>query len=148
VRGKHALAPVGGGDRIAEVGDRGALPVEHLDVEVERCLPELAEPEAVLVHDVDREPVAAGRDRRSNRDVEGDAIARLSLDRSAKTVPHDRVAQFVEPVVRDREPIAPPGRVARVLEFDPRGREHAGTELGQLVRAPPHRDRPSHAPLV
>ena len=148
MRRERALVPVGAGYRVAEVCDGTAFAGEHLEVEVEGRLTELPEPEAALVDDVDREPVAPRRNRRTDRDVEHGAFARLDPDLGPKTVPDDCVAQLVQPVVRDREAIAAPGRVAGVLEFDTRGHERAGAELGQFVRAPSDPDRPSHRSLV
>ena len=57
--------PVGGG--LGAVGEEGArracVAPEDVDVALERRVAELGEPEAVLLDEVDREPVAPGRDR-------------------------------------------------------------------------------------
>src|SRR5579872_7440019 len=66
----------------------------YLDFPVERDVAELFEPEAVLLDEVDREAVAAGRDRPAHRQLLPKRRARLDgpLERRALAVPHDRVA--------------------------------------------------------
>ena len=83
-------------------------PRSHLDIELERSGADLGEPEAVLLDEVEGEPVAARRPRRRDREVELDPL--LGRDRvrqrGARPVPDDRVAERVEPVVRDGTPPA------------------------------------------
>src|SRR6266498_6120870 len=67
------------------------------------------------------EPVAAGRDRASYVEVTLDAFAGCGADLVPPSVPDDRVAAVVEPVVREVE--LSPGRSARVLERNAGARE-------------------------
>src|SRR5438105_14090472 len=80
--------------------------VAWCDVDVElRCeVAELRQPEAVLVDEVEREPVAPGRDRPAHLQVALDALAGRGVDVLADSGPADRVAPVVEPVVRGLEP--------------------------------------------
>src|SRR5687767_15478147 len=56
---EHSLVPVGTGDRLAQMRNGRSPSFGDVDVEVERRLAELAEPEAALVDEIDRESVAA-----------------------------------------------------------------------------------------
>src|SRR5262249_7788119 len=78
----------------------------------------------MLLDDVDREPVAAGRDRGAQREALPQRLARLDAarERRAQTVPHDRVAALVEPVVAQEQAVlvatcTPWGRTC-VLDLD------------------------------
>ena len=73
---------------------------------------ELAEPEAELVDEVEREPVAARAAAVRERELDVDLVARRdrAAEVDAQAVPDDRVAELVEPVVGEREPIAAPRR--------------------------------------
>ena len=76
-------------------------PRRHLDIELERSGADLGEPEAVLLDEVEGEPVAARRPRRRDREVELDPLLGRDVvrQRGARPVPDDRVAERVEPVV-------------------------------------------------
>jgi hypothetical protein len=89
---------------------------------------ELGEPEAVLVDEIDGEQVMPGRDRRANPRVDLAPFARSRADRRAQPVPVDRIAAFVEPVIREVE--VAPWRRPRVLEH----RVHRGERSGLQVR--------------
>ena len=96
----------------------------HVDGKVERCRAHLLEPEAELLDEVEREAVAPRRAGRDDDDLELDDLARLDRvrERRAGPVPHDRVAERIEPVVRELHAF-PPARAprcrARVLEPHP-----------------------------
>ena len=87
---------------------------QDVDVAPGALAAELAEPGAVLGDEVEREAVAARRDRRADGDLELGALARARRARSggAEAVPDDRVAALVEPVVRR-------GDVARATTAEP-----------------------------
>jgi len=117
----------------------------HIDVLHEWRIPELGEPEPVLLDQVDREPVPAGRNRRAQRDRLPQRRARFhhSLERRAHTVPDDRVVALVEPVIAQEETVfraarAPGGR-AGVLDLDRRELERARLH-GRSLERPPARD--------
>ena len=123
-RGKRAGDEVGGRDgilldqRLLLSGERGGRllvgaavdddrepplvdPRPHVDGQLERRRADLGEPEAVLLDEVEGEPVGAGRLRDGELELELDGLA--GLDRTsegrARPVPDDRVAAVVEPVV-------------------------------------------------
>ena len=76
-------------------------PRPHVDRQLERRRADLGEPEAVLLDEVEGEPVGAGRLRDGELELELDGLAgldRMSEGR-ARPVPDDRVAAVVEPVV-------------------------------------------------
>src|SRR3954453_21688461 len=122
------------------------VPRLHVDVELRREVPELGEPEAILVHEVERKLVRAWRDRPADFQCSFDALTRRCAPRMRGAVPHDRVAAFVEPVVRDVQ-IAP-GRAARVFERHLRTRDRAGLHLLELVGVPAHGERAGRNGMV
>ncbi len=130
---------------VREEGARGRCVARH-DVHnlLERRVAELGEPEAELLDDVDGEPVAARRDRRAQHEPLPQPLTRRdgTVERGAATVPDDRVAALVEPVVRDEEPVLrtarPPRRRARVLELDRRLLDRAGLDGCVLECVPAH----------
>ena len=76
-------------------------PRPHVDRQLEWRRADLGEPEAVLLDEVEGEPVGAGRLRDVELELELDGLAgldRMSEGRS-RPVPDDRVAAVVEPVV-------------------------------------------------
>ncbi len=123
-------------------------PRPHVDGEVERRRSELLEPEAELLDEVEREAVAAraaAARAASTRARPSRPGATTSRKRGPRAVPHDRVPERVEPVVRELHALAParaPRRRAGVLEPNARARRDAGALLLELVREPPHRERP------
>ena len=70
-----------------------------LHLELGRVVAQLGEPEAVLVDEVEGEPVTARRDGPANRNVTFGALAGRRAHIGADPVPDDRVAAVVEPVV-------------------------------------------------
>src|SRR5580765_535339 len=72
-----------------------------LDVELGRVVAELGEPEALLVDEIERKLVRPRRDRASDLEVALDALAGSGAHLVAQTVPDDRIAALVEPVVRE-----------------------------------------------
>ena len=85
---------------------------------------DLGEPEAVLLDEVEREHVAAGRadDVDGQLDVDRRARRHRVRERGPHAVPDDRVAARVEPVVGELQPVVAagaPGRAAGVLEHEP-----------------------------
>ena len=69
---------------------------------------DLGEPEAKLLDEVEREPVAARRLRRTHGSVDLDLVARRdgAAEVDARPVPDDRVAAVVEPVVGELDAVA------------------------------------------
>ena len=90
---------------LAPVDDHGQPPLvdprPHLDRQLERRRADLGEPEAVLLDEVEGEPVGAGRLRDGELQLELGGLAGLDRmrERCAQAVPDDRVAAVVEPVV-------------------------------------------------
>src|SRR4051812_39483817 len=122
------------------------IPRLDVDVELRREVPELCEPEAMLVHEVERKLVQPRRDRPAHLQRSFDALTRRCAHRLPDAVPHDRVAAFVEPVVRDVQ-IAP-GRAARVFERHLRTRDRAGLHVLELVDVPAHGERAGRNGMV
>ena len=119
----------------------------HLDREVERHRSDLLEPEAVLLHEIEREPVAPLRTRRDDRHVELDLLARRddSRQRRSDAVPHDRVPERVEPVIRELDSLLParaPRGGARVLEAHACSSLDACARVFELVGQPANGERP------
>src|SRR6266852_5397258 len=116
-----------------------------VDVLLEGRVAELGEPEPVLLDEVDREAVAARRDRRAQRNGLSQRLARLHdlLERRAQAVPDDRVPPLVEPVVAEKETVLRAARAprssARVLHLDRRELERARLH-GRSLERPPVRD--------
>ncbi len=147
LRGESCLEP-----RVARAAhlDREAAlrdPRSHDDGDVERLRSELGEPEPELLDEVEREAVMTWGPRREHRRLELDALARSNDVREAGplAVPHDRVAERIEPVVRELDTLAAaraPGRRPGVLEPQTGARRHSGTLLAELVRMPANRERP------
>jgi hypothetical protein len=141
VRDIDPLLPVGleiGLGREEGAGGRG---VARGDVHVDlgREVAELREPEAVLVHEVEGEPVAAGRDRAADLELGVDALPGCGSDVAPQAVPDDRVTAVVQPVVREIEPT--PGRGAFVLHRDAGVCERTRLHIVELVGEPPHGER-------
>jgi len=116
-------------------------------VPLQRHVAELCEPVAVLLDQVEGEPVWPCRDRRPHPDLPPDAFPRLDrpLERMAGAVPDDRVPAFVEPVVSELDSLAAaraPGREAGVLELHPHYFLGSCPERRQLDREPPDGQRP------
>ena len=93
----------------------------------------------MLVDEVEREAVGAGRDRAADVDVELDPLAGLGADGMPDAVPHDRIAAVVEPVVRDVQ--VAPGRGPGVLDNHVCARQRARLHVAELVREPAHGER-------
>src|SRR6266852_1007081 len=116
-----------------------------VDVLLEGRVAELGEPEPVLLDEVDREAVAARRDRRAQRNGLSQRLARLHdlLERRAQAVPDDRVPPLVAPVVAEKETVLRAARAprssARVLHLDRRELERARLH-GRSLERPPVRD--------
>src|SRR5205085_8574798 len=72
---------------------------------LERLVAELAEPVAVLGHEVEREPIRPGRKRPADDDLRLDVPARTDLARKPRPepVPDDRVPELVEPVIAEAD---------------------------------------------
>ncbi len=119
VRGAHTLLPVGRRlDTGREVGVGLPDARLHLDVDREWRVAELREPGAAFGDEVEGEPVRAGRDRRPHPREHGVALARTERRRRGPDpVPDDRVAQQIEPVVREEDALAPRD-APRVLQLD------------------------------
>src|SRR5207253_980966 len=104
----------------------------HLDLQLERLVPELGEPVAVLDDEVEGEPVAAGRDRAAEGDGGLGAPAGLhGPEVGADPVPEDRVPEPIEPVVGELQSV--PGGEAGVLEGDARAGGRPGLDGLELV---------------
>ncbi len=120
---------------------RGVAPAD-VDVLLVGRIAELGEPEAVLFHEIDREAVAAGRDRATERELLPHRLSRrdAALERGAGAVPDDRVAPLVEPVVGEEEAVLgaarSPRRGACVLHLDSHLLQDAGRDRCALERAP------------
>jgi hypothetical protein len=87
----------------------------HLHRYVERDAAELLKPEAMLLDEVECEPVAAGWSRRDDLGFELDRLTGRHRAREgrANAVPDDRVSEGVEPMVRDLQSevvLGTPGR--------------------------------------
>ena len=96
----------------------------------------------MLGDEVEREAVAAGRDRRADARLHRRALARRERgQRRALAVPHDRVVAVVEPVVGEPDPVAP-GDGAGVLELDPRAPDRARVRVVERPVAPADGKRP------
>ena len=118
-----------------------------VDGDVERLGSDLGEPEPELLDEVERKPVSARRSWREHGRLELDGLARPHDvgKRRPLPVPDDRVAERIEPVVRELHALAAaraPRRRAGVLEPHARSRGHSRTLLLELVREPAHRQRP------
>ena len=96
----------------------------------------------MLLDEVEPEPVAAGRDRRPDRDLLPQLCAGLDvmIERRAKAVPHDRVLAFVKPVIGEEQAFfgaaRPPRRRAGVLDDDGCFDERARFDRPVLERPP------------
>ncbi len=106
-------------------------------VDHQRLAADLREPEAMLFDEVERESVAPGRPWGEQRNVE--LHLRRGRDRLGEgrpdAVPDDRVAERVEPVIRDLHAVGAaraPRRGAGVLDRDAGRCQYASAVLGQL----------------
>jgi uroporphyrinogen decarboxylase len=124
----------------AEQASAGRVAWLHVDTQLWRVVAELGEPVAVLVDEVEGKPVFAGRDRTAHVEVALNAFAGLRAHGVANTVPHDRVAAVVEPVVRDVE--LAPRRRAGILEHDVCAREGTRVHRAEVALEPAHGERP------
>ncbi len=117
----------------------------HVDVLLERRVAELGEPEAVLLDEIDGEPVPPRRDGGAHCELLPQRLPRLddAHERRAASVPHDRIAALVEPVVREVK-TRPPRRRACVVDLDGRAQQGAGLDASPLERAPAWDER-AHA---
>ena len=100
----------------------------------------------MLLDEIEREPVAAGRARREHARLELHLLAGLhdAGQRCARAVPDDRVPERIEPVVRDLHSLAAarlPRRRAGIREPQARVRSRPGPRLAELVREPAHGKR-------
>jgi hypothetical protein len=100
----------------------------------------------VLLDEVEGEPVAAGRPGGDDARIELELLAGLDdpRQRRAHTVPHDRVPERVEPVVRELDARAAarlPSSRAGVLEPQTGLGRRPGARLAELVGKPAHRER-------
>ena len=121
-------------------------PRRHVDRALEHERPGLCEPEAVLLDQVEREPVRAGRPRADEVQLRLERLTgpdRLREGR-ALAVPDDRVPERVEPVRRELHALAAartPGRGARILEQHPRDGRLTGPDRRHPVPAPADGER-------
>ena len=96
----------------------------------------------MLLDEVDREAVAAGRDRRAQRErlAQRAPGSTTCAERRAQPVPDDRVPALVEPVVGEEETVLDaaraPWRRAGVLDLDGHVLERARLDRRALERAP------------
>jgi uroporphyrinogen decarboxylase len=146
---RHVIAPVG--RRLDAFGEerarRGRVSRQHVDRLLPWGVPELGEPEAMLLDEIHRQQVTTGRNRATQvhsllqRLPRGD----VALERRPSSVPDDRVAALVEPVVGEEEPVVSaacaPGGAAGVLHLDGRRLQRTGLDLVVLERAPPDDER-------
>ncbi len=142
-RGCLGIRPVVNLDAEPALGDARL----HLDREIQRLRSDLLEPETQFLDEVERESVAPVRSGRDDRGLELDRLARLDDEgeRRARAVPHDRVAERVEPVVRELHTFSAaraPRRGARVLEAYKGLAGNSRARLVELVRQPANRERP------
>ena len=102
-----AAVPSSGPPWTTTASRRSSISGSDVDLDVARRDPHLGEPEAVLLDEVEREDVAAGRAHPVHGDVELERLARRHgvRERRAHAVPDDRVAAAVEPVVGELEPV-------------------------------------------
>src|SRR3954462_3820949 len=137
----HPLFPVGSEVRLGwKMRPRcGRVAGRDLDVELGRVVAELGEPEALLVDEIERKLVRPRRDRASELELALDALAGSRADLVTQTVPDDRIAALVEPVVREIE--AAPGSAACILERDACGVGRARLRRPALVGEPADRER-------
>src|SRR4051812_3749183 len=107
-----------------------------------RRIPGPREPEAMPLDEVGPEPVAAGRDRRPDRELLPQLCAGVdgAVERRPDAVPHDRVLALIEPVIREEEAFLgaarPPRRRAGVRDNDGRLDERTGLHHPVLERPP------------
>ncbi len=118
----------------------------NVDFELERDDTGLGPPEAELLEKVEGEAVAARWLRYADDELDLGGVAGVdgSLERGPQSVPHDRVAAVVEPVVGGEHagvPARAPRRRPGVLEPQPCRPDRPGAELGQLVGEPADRER-------
>jgi hypothetical protein len=99
-------------DRILTAVDSNAEPPladsrSDLDVDVEWAAADLLEPEAMLLHEIECEPVRARHSwrRHGNRELDALAGGKRVRQRSSRPIPHDRVVEPVEPVERDLDAV-------------------------------------------
>ena len=109
------------------------------DVELGRVVADLGEPEALLVDEIERKLVRPRWDRASDLELAFDALTRSGAHLVAQTVPDDRIAALVEPVVGEVQ--AAPGRAACVLEREACTVERARLRRLDLVGEPADRER-------
>src|SRR6476661_4921451 len=130
-----------------EMGTRGrSVARRHFDVEVRGVVAELGEPEALLVDEIEREAVRAGRDRAAKVELSFDPLAGFRAHLEAQAVPEDRVAAVVQPVVGEVE--VAPGSAAGILELNPSARQRSCVRCFQLVAEPAHRERAGRDGMV
>ena len=80
---------------------------------------DLAEPVAILVDEIEREPVrAGGSGARTSADARASRRGRPRAEPGAQPAPDECVPELVEPVVRHLAPAARPAARAGVLEVD------------------------------
>src|SRR3954447_23721944 len=137
----HSLFPVGSEIRLGrKMRPRcGRVARCDLDVELGRVVAELGEPEALLIDEIERKLVRPRRDRASELELALDALAGSRADLVTQTVPDDRIAALVEPVVREIQ--AAPGSAACILERDACAVERARLRRPDLVGEPADRER-------
>ena len=107
------------GERFLELHVDGAVDLDpepslddsrsYLHGDVQRLGPDLGEPEPELLDEVEGEAIPARRPWRENGRLELQGFARPNDLRKggALPVPDDRVAQGIEPVVRELDTLAP-----------------------------------------
>ena len=112
----------------AAVDDHAEAPLvderQDVDLDLVRGHADLGEPEAVLLDEVEREHVTAGRadDVDGQLDVDRRPRRHRAGERGPEPVPEDRVAARVEPVVGELQALVAsraPRRAAGVLEHEP-----------------------------
>ncbi|MDE3191277.1 MAG: uroporphyrinogen decarboxylase [Acidobacteriota bacterium] len=147
VQGPRTLGPVGRRLRVADERARpGGVAREDVDVALQRVVAELREPEAALLDEIEREAVAARRDRPAEGHLLPQRRARLDgpLERRALAVPDDRVPALVQPVVGEEDavrgaPRAPRGG-AGVLDLHAGALRGARLDRGELECVPAHHE--------
>jgi hypothetical protein len=136
-----ALLPVGIGLglRREERTSLGRVAWENVHVDLRREVPQLSEPVAVLVDEVEGQPVPAGRNRTAHVEGAVDALAGRCGHLETEAVPDDRIAAVVEPVIGEVQPL--PRRCAGILEHDTRATQRPRLRRLELVTQPAHGKR-------
>ena len=128
--------------------ERSGVDAWHdLDLELEGRATDLREPEPVLLDEIEREPVGARRTGCGDLELQLDPLAGADgmCERRSGAVPHDRVAEPIEPVERRLHAllaVRAPGRRAGILERDPCRHRRAGARRLERPGEPAGCQRP------